>query len=54
MYLIGNKGVKPAVNRETTMEALQAQLADLNDLQLEMVTDYVRGLKAAEVFLSRG
>lgn len=54
MYLNGAKGVKPAVNRETSMETLQAQLAELNDLQLEMVTDYVRGLKAAEVFLSRG
>lgn len=53
MYLIGNKGVKAAVNREASVEAISHQLADLTDRQLVMVADYIRGLKAADSFLSR-
>ena len=53
MYLIGNKGVMVAVNREASVEAISQQLADLTDRQLVMVADYIRGLKASDHFLSR-
>ena len=53
MYLIGKKGVKIAVNREASVQAITNQLADLSDRQLDMVADYIRGLKAANKFLNR-
>lgn len=53
MYLIGNKGVGIAVNREVSMTTILSQLPDLDDRQLEMTADYIRGLKAAEAFLSK-
>ena len=52
MYLIGDKGVKIAINREVTMETILSQLAELEDRQLVMVSDYIRGLKAAEKILA--
>lgn len=54
MYLIGHKGVKIAINREISMTTIFNQLPDLTDQQLAMVADYIRGLKAADIFLSRG
>lgn len=54
MYLIGNKGVKIAINREVSMTTIVNQLPDLSDQQLSMVADYIWGLKAADIFLSRG
>lgn len=53
MYLIGDKGVRIAVNREVDMETVISQLQDLSGQQLGMVSDYIRGLKAAETFLNR-
>lgn len=53
MYLIGNKGVRIAVNRETSVDSIAHQLTDLTDRQLDMVADYIRGLKAADKFISR-
>ena len=53
MYLIGNKGVGIAVNREIGMAYIAHQLPELNDRQVEMVADYIRGLKAADVFLNK-
>lgn len=53
MYLIGHKGVRVAVNREISMTTIINQLPDLDDIQLEMTADYIRGLKAAEHFLNR-
>lgn len=53
MYLIGHKGVKVAVNREISMSTIINQLPDLDDRQLSMVADYIRGLKAADIFLNR-
>lgn len=53
MYLIGHKGVKVAVNREISMTTILNQLPDLNEQQLTMVADYIRGLKAADIFLNR-
>ena len=41
------------INRETTMEVLQAQLSELDLRQLLMASDYIRGLKAADIFLRR-
>lgn len=41
------------INRETTMEVLQAQLSELDVRQLLMVSDYIRGLLAADIFLTR-
>ena len=54
MYLIGHKGVKAAVNREISMATIINQLPDLSDEQLKMTADYIWGLKAADIFLSRG
>lgn len=49
-----SKGVTlVGINRETTMEVVQAQLAELDLRQLMMVSDYIRGLKAADNFLRR-
>ena len=49
-----NKGaVLVGINRETTLEAVQAQLAELDLRQLIMVSDYIRGLNAADIFLRR-
>ena len=45
------KGVTAAVNRETSMEQILQQLAELSDQQLGMVSDYIKGLRAAERFL---
>lgn len=53
MYLIGRKGVGIAVNREISMTTVLNQLPDLDDRQVEMVADYIWGLKAADVFLNR-
>ena len=53
MYLIGDKGVRIAVNREVDMGTVISQLQDLSGQQLGMVSDYIRGLKAAETFLNR-
>ena len=53
MCLIGAKGVHIAVNREVTMENILGQLAELEDRQLIMVDDYIRGLRAADRFLNR-
>lgn len=50
MYLIGNKGVKAAVNREISMSTIINQLPDLDDKELEMTADFVRGLKLARKF----
>jgi hypothetical protein len=52
MYLIGNRGVKIAINREVTMESILSQLPELEDRQLVMVSDYIRELKVAEKFLA--
>ena len=53
MYLIGKKGVGIAVNREISMTTVLNQLPDLDDRQVEMVADFIRGLKAADSFLNR-
>ena len=53
MYLIGKKGVGIAVNREISMTTVLNQLPDLDDKQLQMVAEYVWGLKTAEYYLSR-
>lgn len=53
MYLIGHKGVRIAVNREASVETITGQLSDLTDQQLVMVSDYIRGLVAADTFLNR-
>lgn len=53
MYLIGKKGVGIAVNREISMTTVLNQLPDLDDRQVEMVADYIRGLKAADAFLNK-
>lgn len=53
MYLNGGKGVRIAVNREISMSTILNQLPDLTDQQLVMVADYIRGLKAAGIFLAR-
>jgi hypothetical protein len=47
------KGVTAAVNRQDTMTELQRQLAELTDRELHMVSDYVKGLRAASLFLSK-
>lgn len=47
------EGVRVAVNREISMSTIINQLPDLDDKKLEMVADYIRGLKAAEIFLGR-
>lgn len=53
MCLIQNKGVRIAVNREADMETVISQLQELSGQQLGMVSDYIRGLKAAETYLKR-
>lgn len=53
MYLNGHKGIKIAVNREISISTILNQLPDLSDQQLGMVADYIRGLKAADIFLNR-
>lgn len=47
------KGVKVAVNREISMSAILSQLPELDDRQMEMVAEYIRGLKAADIFLGK-
>lgn len=50
-----SKGVaRIAINREISMTTILNQLPDLNDRQLAMTADYIRGLRAADIFLSRG
>ena len=46
------KGVV-AVNREISLETIRKQLEELEDHQLTMVADYIRGLRAAADFLNR-
>lgn len=56
MYLIQGKGgdaARFAINREISMVTILNQLPDLDDQQLEMTADYIRGLKTAEIFRSR-
>lgn len=53
MYLIGKKGVGIAVNREISMTTVLNQLPDLDDRQVEMVAEYIWGLKTAEHYLSK-
>lgn len=48
-----HKGVAIAINREITMTTIINQLPDLDDRQLDMVSDYIRGLKAARNYLDR-
>ena len=43
-----------AVNRDTAMATIMEQIKDLDDIQLSMVADYIKGLKAAEKFLGQG
>ena len=50
MYLIGHKGVKVAVNREISMSTIINQLPDLDDKELEMAADFIKGLKLARKF----
>jgi hypothetical protein len=45
MYLIGEKGVKIAINREISMSTIINQLPDLEDRELEMTLEYIRELK---------
>lgn len=47
------KGARTAVNREISMSTIINQLPDLSDRELVMVADYIRGLRAADIFLSR-
>lgn len=47
------KGVRPAINREVALTTIIHQLSDLDNRQLAMVADYIRGLQAADIFLSR-
>ena len=47
MYLIGEKGVKIAINREISMSTIIIQLPNLENLELEMTMEYIRGLKQA-------
>ena len=53
MYLIGKKGVGIAVNREISVTTILNQLPDLDDRQVEMVVEYIWGLKTAEYYLNR-
>lgn len=53
MYLIGGKGVRIAVNREISMSVIVNQLPDLEDRELEMTADFIRGLKLARSLRKR-
>ena len=53
MYLIQKKGVGIAVNREIAITTVLNQLPDLDDRQVEMVAEYIWGLKTAEYYLGR-
>lgn len=53
MYLIGRKGVGIAVNREISMTTVLNQLPDLDDRQVELVAEYIWGLKTADAFLNK-
>ena len=48
------KAIRAAVNREVTAAEIIGQLSDLNNTQLIMVADYIKGLKAAEKYLGQG
>lgn len=48
MYLIGCEEVRVAINRENSLEAIMHQLSGLDNRQLVMVSDYIRGLKASD------
>lgn len=50
MYLIGEKGGRVAVNREISMSTIMNQLPDMEDRELEMTADFIRGLKMARKF----
>lgn len=50
MYLIGEKGGRIAVNREISMSTIINQLPDMEDRELEMTSDYIKGLKLARKF----
>lgn len=50
MYLIGHKGGRIAINREITMSTILNQLPDLEDKELEMTADFIKGLKLARNF----
>ena len=45
------KGVRVAINRDTTMASILGQQEQMDNRQLEKVDDYVRGLWAADRFL---
>ena len=47
------KGVTAAVNRQDAMDALHRQLTELSDRELHMVADYIEGIRAANLFLSK-
>ena len=50
MYLIGEKGGRIAVNREISMSTIINQLPDMEDRELEMTSDHIKGLKLARKF----
>ena len=50
MYLIGEKGGRIAVNREISMRTIINQLPGMEDRELEMTSDYIKGLKLARKF----
>ena len=52
-FIMSQRGIKVCVTREITISTIINQLPDLDDRQLTMVVDYIRGLKAADIFLSR-
>ena len=53
MCSIDGKGVGIKINRQLGIEAIEKKLPELNDRELEMVADFVRGLEAARKFLNQ-
>ena len=49
-YINGEKGGRIAVNREISMSTIINQLPDMEDRELEMTADFIRGLKLARKF----
>lgn len=47
MYLIGNEGARVAVNREISVKYILDQLPEMEDRELEMAADFIRGLMLA-------
>jgi hypothetical protein len=43
-----------AINREEEIDAIVRDLKELDNRQLPMVSDYIRGLKAAKKYLDMG